>query len=128
MCQASSIPPTIPILCIDPCHTTHANTNTRIQKQDKQGDPEMEKLWTICAKELDPLKKSHEVKLFEMERSVLDSWNIDPKAARGLAVRRYRHMGKGGILFFYFVIIFQNEKNKCHTTSTCFCTVDVRNM
>lgn len=86
-------------------------------KQDKQGDPEMEKLWTNCAKELEPLKKSHEVKLFEMERAVLDSWSIDPKAARGLAVRRFRH-GEGGV-FCFLLLFFGVKKKSCHTTDRC---------
>lgn len=65
--------------------TITPGTGTRQEKNEIH--PDIAKLWATCARQLQGLRKSDEAKLAEMECGVLESWGIQPGAARELAVR-----------------------------------------
>lgn len=58
----------------------YGQENNEVQNHD------LDKLWTGCARQLQPLRRVDEAKLHEMEHSLLDNWGIDPETAREVAV------------------------------------------
>ena len=63
------------------------------QPEKARVPPELEKLWSNCAKHFLPIRDSDEAKLMEMEHGLLEGWGVDPAAARKLAVSKHTRVG-----------------------------------
>lgn len=48
---------------------------------------DLDKLWTICGRQLQPIRRVDETRLCDMQHAILDNWGIDPETAREVAVR-----------------------------------------